>query len=82
VQFVGTVTSITLNYLPFEQYTQLSWGIPCIGIPLTPTPTPTPTITPTVTPTITPTPTDAGSYILQADGFFILQADGSKITIV
>jgi hypothetical protein len=59
VQFVGTVTSITLNYLPFEQFTQLSWGIPCIGVPATPTPTPTPTITPTntETPTLTPTTT-------------------------
>lgn len=46
------------------------------------TPTPTNTNTPTVTPTVTPTPTDAGSYILQADGFFILQGDGSKIIIV
>jgi hypothetical protein len=46
VQFVGTVTQIKLYYSPFEQYTQLSWGIPCIGIPLTPTPTPTPTVTP------------------------------------
>lgn len=57
VQFVGTVTDITLYYSPFEQYTQLSWGIPCIGIPPTPTPTPTQTQTPTVTPTITKTPT-------------------------
>jgi YVTN family beta-propeller protein len=57
VQFVGTVTSITLDYLPFEQYTQLSWGIPCIGVPATPTPTPTNTQTPTVTPTNTQTPT-------------------------
>jgi hypothetical protein len=47
----------------------------------TPTPTLTPTNTPTITPTITPTPTDAGSYILQANGFFVLQADGSKIII-
>jgi hypothetical protein len=57
VQFVGTVTSITLDYLPFEQFTQLSWGIPCIGVPATPTPTPTNTQTPTVTPTNTETPT-------------------------
>ena len=57
VQFTGTVTDITLYYLPFEQYTLLSWGIPCIGIPPTPTPTPTQTQTPTVTPTITKTPT-------------------------
>jgi hypothetical protein len=49
VQFVGTVTSITLDYSPFEQYTQLSWGIPCVGIPATPTPTPTNTQTPTQT---------------------------------
>ena len=46
VQFVGTVTQIKLYYSPFEQYTQLSWGIPCAGVPLTPTPTPTPTVTP------------------------------------
>jgi uncharacterized protein (DUF2141 family) len=46
VQFVGTVTEINLYYSPFEQYTQLSWGIPCVGVPLTPTPTPTPTVTP------------------------------------
>ena len=58
VQFVGTVTSITLDYLPFEQYTQLSWGIPCVGIPSTPTSTPTNTETPTVTPTVTATPTN------------------------
>ena len=58
VQFVGTVTSITLDYLPFEQYTQLSWGIPCIGVPATPTPTPTNTQTPTTTPTNTETPTN------------------------
>ena len=55
VQFVGTVTQINLNYSPFEQYTQLSWGIPCIGIPPSQTPTPTPTITPSIS--ITPTPT-------------------------
>ena len=52
---------------------------------VTPTTSVTPTITPTVTPTITPTPTvtptDAGSYLLQANGFFVLQEDGSKIII-
>ena len=52
----------------------------------TPTVTPTNTITPTQTqtptPTVTPTPSDAGSYLLQGDGFFILQADGSKIIIL
>ena len=64
VQFVGTVTSITLDYLPFEQYTQLSWGIPCVGIPSTPTPTPTNTETPTNTPTqtLTQTPTQTEPY--------------------
>ena len=56
VQFVGTVTQINLNYSPLEQYTQLSWGIPCIGIPPSPSPTPTSsiTMTPTNTPTMTP----------------------------
>jgi len=74
VQFVGTVTQINLNYSPFEQYTQLSWGIPCIGIPPSPTPTPTVTQTPTVTPTITktptqtPTPTKTPSYPTQCGG--------------
>ena len=51
---------------------------------ITPTNTPTPTITPTntITPTITPTPTPTPIYYLeQADGFYILQADGSKIII-
>ena len=46
------------------------------GIVILPTPTPTPT------PTITPTPTDTGSYLLQGDGFFVLQGDGSKIIIL
>lgn len=68
VQFVGTVTSITLNYLPFEQYTQLSWGIPCIGIPITPTPTPT----------VTPTPTEP-YFILAQSGDIITAQDGSGI---
>lgn len=60
VQFIGTVSTINLFYDPFEQYTQLSWGIPCIGIPPTPTPSVTPTNTPTpsITPTITETPTN------------------------
>ena len=53
---------------------------------ITPTPTNTPTQTPTptntVTPTKTPTPTPTPIYYLeQADGFYILQADGSKIII-
>ena len=67
VQFIGTVSTINLFYDPFEQYTQLSWGIPCIGIPPTPTPTPTPSVTPTNTPTpsitstITETPTNTPS---------------------
>ena len=46
--------------------------------------TPTNTITPTntVTPTKTPTPTPTPIYYLeQANGFYILQADGSKIII-
>ena len=50
----------------------------------TPTPSITPTITPTntVTPTKTPTPTPTPIYYLQqADGFYILQASGSKIII-
>jgi hypothetical protein len=46
IQFSGTVTEINLFYSPFENYTNLSWGIPCVGVPLTPTPTPTPTVTP------------------------------------
>lgn len=70
VQFIGTVTSITLNYLPFEQYTQLSWGIPCIGVPITPTPTPTPTVT--------PTPTEP-YFILVQSGDIITAQDGSGI---
>jgi hypothetical protein len=47
----------------------------------TPTPTPTNTLTPTSTPTPTPTSTDTTQYLLQSDGFFILQSDGSKIII-
>jgi surface protein len=53
----------------------------------TPTPTPTPTNTPTLTQTLTPTPTntptpsDTTSYLSQANGFLVLQADGSKIII-
>jgi hypothetical protein len=56
----------------------------------TPTPsiTPTHTITPTVTssntptPTYTPTPTATPiNYLLQEDGFFLLQEDGSQIII-
>jgi hypothetical protein len=43
--------------------------------------TPTPTLTPTNTVTPTVTPTDTGSYLLQGDGFFVLQADGSKIIL-
>ena len=51
---------------------------------ITPTQTPTPTVTPTntITPTKTPTPTPTPIYYLeQADGFYILQSDGSKIII-
>ena len=57
---------------------------------LTPTPTPTitptntltPTPTPTITPTHTQTPTPTPIYYLeQANGFYILQANGSKIII-
>jgi len=57
IQFVGTVSQINLLYTPLETYTQLTWGLPCVGPAVTPTPTPTqtPTPTPTVTPTITPT---------------------------
>jgi hypothetical protein len=74
VQFVGTVSTIKLSYGAFEQYTHLTWGIPCVGRPtptptksLTPTPTPTDpytgvtqtqTITPTSTPTYSQTPTN------------------------
>jgi hypothetical protein len=45
---------------------------------ITPTNTQTPTVTPTNT--ITPTPTPI-YYLEQSDGFYILQADGSKIII-
>jgi hypothetical protein len=62
IQFVGTVSSITLSYQTFEQYTQLTWGIPCIGSSPTPTPTPTPSETPFFTVTPTPTPTTTPSY--------------------
>jgi hypothetical protein len=51
---------------------------------VTPTLTPTNTVTPTktVTPTITPTPTRTPIYYLeQANGFYVLQADGSKLII-
>ena len=49
---------------------------------ITPTKTSTPTPTNTVTPTKTPTPTPTPIYYLeQADGFYILQANGSKIII-
>jgi hypothetical protein len=50
---------------------------------ITPTPTVTSTKTPTPTPThtMTPTPTDPTRFLLQANGFFVLQADGSKIII-
>jgi hypothetical protein len=41
----------------------------------------TPTPTPTITTTPTPTPTDTGNYLLQSNGFFVLQSDGSKIII-
>jgi hypothetical protein len=74
VQFVGTVSTIKLSYSTFEQYTHLTWGIPCVGRPTptptkssTPTPTPTDpytgvtqtqTITPTSTPTYSQTPTN------------------------
>ena len=68
VQFVGTVTQIKLYYSPFEQYTQLSWGIPCIGIPLTPTPTPT----------VTPTPTEP-FFILIQSGDILTAQDNSGI---
>ena len=47
----------------------------------TPTNTSTLTPTPTNTSTPTPTPTDTTSYLLQSNGFFILQADGYKIII-
>jgi hypothetical protein len=72
----------SLIYYSAQTKSQMLSGVTVQVACVTPTPTPTNTVTPTVTPTITPTPTDAGSYILQADGFFILQADGSKITIV
>ena len=48
---------------------------------VTPSITPTNTETPTQTPTPTPTPTDTGNYLSQANGFFVLQSDGSKIII-
>ena len=49
---------------------------------ITPTKTSTPTPTNTVTPTKTPPPTPPPIYYLeQANGFYILQADGSKIII-
>ena len=57
IQFNGLVSQIILTLSPFEEYTQLTWGLP--GCPLclpTPTPTPTPTRTPTPTPTPTPPP--------------------------
>lgn len=71
-------------YYSAQTKTQMLSGVTISVACVTPTPTPTTTITPTITPTptVTPTPTDTGSYILQADGFFILQADGSKINIV
>jgi hypothetical protein len=47
---------------------------------ITPTVTPTNTPTPSITPTITPTPTPI-YYLEQSNGFYILQADGSKIII-
>ena len=64
---------------------------PTLTQTVTSTPTNTPTLTqtltqtltntPTLTPTLTPTPTNIINYLLQADGFFVLQADGSKIMI-
>ena len=54
----------------------------------TPTNTPTPSITPTITPSISLTPTNTPTptstpiyYLLQENGFYILQEDGSKIII-
>jgi hypothetical protein len=58
--------------------TQTPTVTPTNTITPTQTPTPTNTITPTQTPTPTPTPI---YYLEQADGFYILQADGSKIII-
>jgi hypothetical protein len=51
---------------------------------ITPTITPTKTITPTptITPTHTPTPTRTPIYYLeQANGFYVLQANGSRLII-
>jgi hypothetical protein len=85
IQFSGLTNQIILTFSILEYYTQLTWGLPlpCPSSTPTPTPTltPTPTVTPTITPTPTVTPTDAGSYLLQANGFFVLQEDGSKIII-
>jgi hypothetical protein len=48
----------------------------------TPTPTPTPTETPTTTSTPTNTPTSTQiNYLLQEDGFYLLQENGSKLII-
>ena len=68
---------------PTPTPTPTSTNTPTLTQTLTPTPTNTPTLTQTLTPTPTntPTPSDTTSYLSQANGFLVLQADGSKIII-
>jgi hypothetical protein len=80
------INCIYLTPTPTPSITPTNTPTPSITPTITPTNTltPTNTQTPTVTPTntITPTPTPTPIYYLeQADGFYILQADGSKIII-
>jgi hypothetical protein len=68
----------TPTVTPTNTITPTQTQTPTITPTKTSTPTPTNTVTPTKTPTPTPTPI---YYLEQSDGFYILQADGSKIII-
>jgi hypothetical protein len=79
---VYPLTTPVWNPPPGGSYLLGTSGVVCLSP--SPTPTPTNTVTPTQTPTNTSTPTPTPTpiyYLEQADGFYILQADGSKIII-
>ena len=76
-----TITS-TSTETPTPTITQTPTLTPTPTETITATPTITPSKTATVTPTNTPTPTSTPiNYLLQENGFYLLQEDGSKLII-